>query len=114
MSKLVLGVLLFTFGQTLIWYQTNGQFVWTWAKEHPALMALIFCFPISYSFIWGTTFIVEDFDGILWPGRQMGFGIGTVSFAILTYIYLGEGITAKTAVSLVLAITLVSIQIFWK
>ena len=114
MSKLLLGILLFTFGQTLIWFQTNGQFVWKWAREHPAIMALIFCFPISYSFIYATKFIVEHFEGILWPGRLIGFGIGTISFAILTYVYLGEGITAKTAVSLILAIVLVSIQIFWK
>ena len=45
-------------------FQTNGQFVWKWAREHPALMALIFCFPISYSFIYGTKFIVEHFEGI--------------------------------------------------
>ena len=114
MSKLLLGILCFVFGQTLIWYQTNGQFVWKWAREHPAIMAALFCFPISYSFIYGTKYIVEHFDGILWPGRLIGFGIGTISFAILTYAYLGEGITAKTAVSLILAITLVSIQIFWK
>ena len=114
MSKLLLGIILFTVGQILIWYQTNGQFVWKWFAEHPAVIAAIFCFPISYSFIYATKFIVEHFDGILWPGRLIGFGIGTISFAILTYLYLGEGITAKTAVSLILAITLVSIQIFWK
>ena len=113
MSKLVLGILCFLFGQTLIWYQTNGQFVWKWAKDHPALMALIFCFPISYSFIYGTKFIVEHFE-VLWPGRLLGFGIGTICFAILTYAYMGEGITPKTGVCLILAMTLVLVQIFWK
>jgi hypothetical protein len=77
-------------------------------------MAAIFCFPISYTFILGTKYIVEHFDGTLWPGRLIGFGIGAICFGILTYIYMGEGITAKTAVSLILAITLVLVQIFWK
>jgi len=114
MSKLVLGILCFAFGQTLIWFQTNGQFVWKWAKDHPAWMAIIFSFPISYSFIHGTKYIVEHFDGALWPGRLLGFGIGAICFGIITYIYMGEGITPKTAVSLILAITLVMVQIFWK
>ena len=41
MSKLVAGILCFAFGQILIWYQTNGQFVWKWADEHPGWMAAI-------------------------------------------------------------------------
>ena len=77
-------------------------------------MAIIFSFPISYGFIWGTTYIVEHFNGELWPGRLIGFGIGAICFGIMTYWYMGEGITAKTAVSLILAITLVLVQIFWK
>jgi hypothetical protein len=37
-----------------------------------------------------------------------------MSFAILTSIYMNEGINAKTAVSLILATALVAIQILWK
>ena len=114
MGKLLAGVGLFLFGQILIWYQTNGQFISKWAKEHPLIMAVTFGVPISYSFILGTKYIVEHFDGQLWPGRLLGFGIGAICFAILTYIHVGEGITAKTAVSLSLAITLVMVQIFWR
>ena len=114
MNKLLIGILCFAFGQIIIWYQTNGQFLSKWAKEHPFLMACLFSIPISYSFILGTKYIVEHFDGQLWPGRIVGFGIGAISFAILTYIHMGEGITAKTAVCLVLATTLILIQIFWK
>ena len=113
MSNLVLGILYFAAGQIMIWYQTNGQFKWKWVAEHPITMSLIFGSIISYTFIMGTKHIVEHF-GVLWPGRLIGFGIGALSFGILTYIYMGEGITAKTAVSLVLALTLVLIQIFWK
>ena len=114
MNKLLLGVLFFAFGQTVIWYQTNGQFISKWVKEHPLLMAATLGIPISYSFIMGTKHIVEHFDGQLWPGRLLGFGIGAVIFGILTYIHMSEGITAKTAVSLILAIMLVLVQILWK
>ena len=112
--KLLFGILLFFFGQILIWYQTNGQFVWKWADEHPFAMAGIFAVPISYAFIIATKLVVGYFDGTLWPGRLIGFATGITSFTILTIIYLGEGINAKTMISLVLATALVCIQIFWK
>jgi hypothetical protein len=114
MNKLLLGMLCFAFGQIVIWYQTNGQFISKWAKEHPLILAATLGIPISYSFIMGTKYIVEHFDGQLWPGRLLGFGIGAIIFAILTYIHMSEGITAKTAVCLTLATTLVMVQIFWK
>lgn len=69
---------------------------------------------ISYILIYATRFIVEYFDGMLWPSRFIAFATGTFSFAILTYLFLGEGITLKTGISLVLASILILIQLFWK
>jgi len=114
MRDLIYGMLLFLAGQTLIWFQTNLQFINTWAKENTLAMASIFSIPISYMFIRATAFVVEHFDGLLWPGRLIGFSMGMVSFALLSYVFMGEGITAKTGVSLVLALTLVCVQVFWK
>ena len=114
MGKLLTAITLFTLGQILIWYQTNGQFINKWARDHPFFMALIFSLPISYMFIYATKYIVEYFDGVLWPGRFIGFATGMIAFAILTSIYMNEGITSKTAISLVLATALVAIQILWK
>ena len=54
MGKLAIGILLFLLGQALIWVQTNGQFVWTWAKENPFWMAAMFSMPISYMFIYAS------------------------------------------------------------
>ncbi len=114
MNKLLVGIGLFFFGQALIWFQTNGQFIWPWAKENPFWMALLFSMPISYGFIYATTYVVEAFDGSLWPGRFIGFGTGMMVFSILTYSFMGEGITSKTLISLILATALVAIQILWK
>ena len=113
MNNILAAIILFTIGQAMIWFQTNGQFVWPWAKENPMLMALI-GFPISYILIIATKYVVAGFDGLLWPGRLVGFGTGMIVMAILTYCYMGEGITTKTLISLVLATTLVFIQVFWK
>jgi hypothetical protein len=114
MRDLIYGMLLFLAGQTLIWFQTNLQFINTWAKENTLAMASIFSIPISYMFIKATAFVVEHFDGLLWPGRLIGFSMGMVSFAFLSYVFMGEGISAKTGVSLILALTLVCVQVFWK
>ena len=54
------------------------------------------------------------FDGILWPGRLLGFAMGMLTFAICANVFLGEGLNAKTITSLVLATVLTCIQIFWK
>ena len=71
-------------------------------------------FPISYILIIATKYIVAGFDGMLWPGRLIGFGSGMVVMAFCTYYMLGEGITTKTIASLLIATVLVGIQIFWK
>jgi len=114
MSKLVAAFCLFFLGQTMIWVQTNGQFVWPWFKRHPLAVSVLFGTTISYILIYGTKFIVEHYDGLLWPGRFIGFGTGIISFAFLTWWLLGEGITLKTIISLMLAFSLIGIQLFWK
>ena len=113
MNNLVLGITLFAATHIIIWFQVNGQFVWPWAKENPMLMAIL-GLPISYILIIATKYIVAGFDGLLWPGRLVGFGTGMIVMAILTWCILGEGISTKTLVSLALATTLVFIQVLWK
>ena len=113
MSNLLAGILLFFLMHIVIWIQVNGQFVWPRAKEHPITMALL-GLPISYVLIIATKYVVAGFDGLLWPGRLLGFGLGMIIMAILTWYILGEGISTKTLVSLTLAVTLVMLQVLWK
>jgi len=54
------------------------------------------------------------YDGQLWPGRFIGFTMGILSFALLTYIMMGEGLSTKTIISLILAVMIICVQIFWK
>ena len=111
--KLIQGTLLYFLGQTLVWYQINGQFLSEWIKQHPWVMSL-FGIPISFIYIYATQYCVEAFNGELWPQRLIGFAVGCVVFAILTFIHLNEAITLKTAVTLALATAIVVIQIVWK
>ena len=97
----------------IIWFQVNLQFIWPWAKENPWLMALI-GFPISYILIIATKYVVAGFDGLLWPGRLVGFGSGMIVMALFTWYFLGEGLNTKTLASLLIATGLVCMQVFWK
>ena len=112
--KLFYGFLLFLLGQGLIWIQTNGQFVWPWFKKNPWQVAIGMGSIISYILIKATQMVVEHFDGLLWPGRFIGFASGILIFTAMTYYFMNEGITAKTGVSLLLTLILISIQILWK
>ena len=110
--KLLYAILLYLTGQILIWFQTNGQFINDWAKDHPLAMAFFFSTPISYAFIHATRLSAEYYDGLLWPGRLVGFACGMFAFYTMTYAFLGEGLTPKTALTLLLAGTIMLIQIF--
>ena len=111
--ELLYTFLTFLIVQSAVWFQTNGQFVWTWFKDHPFIL-ILFGIPISLGYIWATKFAFTAFDGTLWPGRLIGFAMGIISFAMLTNYFMGEGISTKVIVSLILAVTLVLIQVFWK
>ena len=108
------GMLLFLLGQTLAWYQTNGQFISQWIKEHPILVAAIGGIPVGYSYILGTTYLVAAFDGAVWPSRLLGFGIGVIVFTIMSELMFKEPFTAKTGVCLFLGLLIVLIQILWR
>jgi len=107
------GAFLFLVGQILVWYQINGQFLSEWMKKNPIWVSFL-GIPISYVYIYATHHLVIAFDGQLWPQRLIGFAMGMLSFAFLTWFHLNEAITAKTAVTLALAAAIVLIQVFWK
>ena len=65
-------------------------------------------------FIIATKMAYQGFDGLLWPQRLVVFALGMVSFAFLTWWFMGEPLNTKTWVSLGLATCMVLIQVFWK
>lgn len=109
-----MGVLLFFIGQSLVWLQTNGQFVWPIIKKNPIIVSIIGGTVISYTFIQATKYVVDYYDGQLWPGRFIGFATGILAFSLLTYFIMDESINTKTLISLGLALALMCVQLFWK
>ena len=112
-TALILCILTFLLVQIITWFQLNGQFFIPWFKNNAFILCL-FGVPISWLYIEATRYGFIAFDELIWPARLIGFGLGILSFAVCANIYLGEGLTTKTIISLVLATILVCIQVFWK
>lgn len=112
-KSILTGILIFFIAQVLIWYQSNSQFFNEWARQHPFILSLLGV-PISYAYIIASRYVVSGFGGMLWPSRLIGFASGMILMSVLTYIHMGQGITPKTGITLMLAVMIVLIQILWK
>jgi len=101
---------IFLLNNILIWYQLNSQLVWEWAKGTKSmwLMSLL-GIPISLMFWWATKIGYQGF-GNLWAVRFMGFATSMMTFPLMTYLYLGEAITLKTSITILLAIIIMILQ----
>lgn len=113
MKNLIYALLLFLVGQSVIWFQINGQFVWPLFRKYEWVLVLS-GIPISLLYLSATRYGVEAFDGLLWPQRFLAFACGIFVFSIFAWLFKGEGFTIKTIVSLALSLTIVVIQVFWK
>tara|TARA_Y100000389_G_C17452400_1_gene515761 strand:+ start:2272 stop:2619 length:348 start_codon:yes stop_codon:yes gene_type:complete len=106
-------VLLFLLGHIFVWMQLNGPILWPTLKKYKFLLAIM-GIPITYIFMEATRLTIEGFEGLFWPGRFVAFVCGITIFTLFTYLFKGEAITLKTATSLLLAFSIIIIQLFWK
>ena len=113
-AQFLQGLGLMILGQILVWFQTNAQFIWPKAKEHTLLISLTGGVLISYIFITGVGKIASAYNGEVWASRIIPSATGTIVFAIMTWLLLSQGITAKTATCLILSYAIMFIQISWK
>jgi hypothetical protein len=113
LNHLFIGVGWFIIAHIAVFFQLNGQFKWDWFKNNEFWVAAAGLI-ISYFYIWGTKYTVSGFDGLLWPARFIGFGVGMIIYAFGVSYFFNEGITAKTYISLVLCLLLICIQVLWK
>jgi len=98
-------VLLFSFlGNVLAWLHMNAQFKWDWAKE--TWWIILGGVPISFLFYYSTRLSYEHF-GQYWAIRPLGFGMATITFGILTAVFLKEIPSLKIWISLLLALAII-------
>lgn len=114
-EKLLIGIGAFFIAHILTFYQLNGQFLKStdWFRNNVTLTAIAGVI-LSFFYIWGTKYTVQGMEGLLWPARFIGFGVGMIIYAVMINYHFNEGINNKTWVSLSLALTLICIQILWK
>jgi hypothetical protein len=113
MNKLFIGLGYGLIAQILTFLQLQGNIKWQWYQKYPmALLAM--SVPMAWLYIKSVEAFVEHFNGEIWPSRLIGFGEGIIVFASMSYFMFGEAITSKTLICLVLAVSILSIQIFWK
>ena len=110
---LLIGMAMFLIAHILTFFQLNGQFLYKSFQKHEWAVAAAGVI-LSFFYIWGTKYTVEAFNGLLWPGRFIGFGVGMVIYAVMVSYFFNEGINLKTLTSLILATGLVCVQVFWK
>ena len=106
-------ILLFLLGHMVVWMQLNGPILWPHIKKYRFLLALL-GIPITYVFMYATQNAISGFQGNFWPGRFVAFCCGITIFTLFTYIFKGEAVSLKTATSLLLAFSIILIQVFWK
>ena len=108
---IVISIIVCLLCQILVWYQLNSQLVWDWAKGTKSmwLMSLLGV-PISMLFWYATKWGYIGF-GNLWSVRFLGFATSMMTFPIMTYFYLGETITVKTFITIILAFIIMLLQL---
>jgi hypothetical protein len=113
LNNLLRGFVFGILGQVLSFLQMQGNIKYGWFDKYPIII-LLSAIPTTWLYINSVESFVNHFDGQLWPSRLIGFGIGIVVFVSLSMILFKEPITIKTFICLLLAASILSIQIFWK
>jgi len=113
MNKLFAFIGLYMLGGLLIWFQTNGQFLWSSFAKNPILLSIVFGTTISYIMINSIKYGYISLNGSLWSIQFVGFSLGIITNATLNFLMMDEGINLKTLLSIFLAFIIITIQ-FWK
>ena len=75
---------------------------------------VIMSMPATVGYILATRNLYTAMDNSLWSVRLIGFSMGVLTFTVLTYWYLKEGLNMKNTITLALSVVIVLLQVFWK
>ena len=111
MGKLPLIISAQIVASLLAYLQLQGHYIW---PDKPFFKTLWWVYltsiPIAPLFFYATKWSYEYF-GAFWNFRLAGFGIGTIVFGLMAWSIFGEVPTVKTIISLMLAMTIILIQV---
>ena len=108
---IVISIISFMLANILVWYQLNSQLVWKWAEGYKSMLWMsLLGIPISL-LLWLCTKWGYLGFGNLWAVRFIGFATSMFVFPIMTYWYLGEPMTLKVWVTILLALIIMILQL---
>jgi hypothetical protein len=110
---LLIGIVFGFLAQIATFFQLQGSLRYEWFKNNYWFVVLM-GIPISMLFMESVKQMVTAYGGQLWPSRLIGFSIGAIVFTWLSWLLFKEPLTMKTMVSLLFAIGILGVQIFWK
>ena len=113
MNRLLIGIFYGILGQIFSFMQLQGSIKYNWFQKYPIII-LLSALPSTWFYIKSVEHLVAWGDGQLWPSRLIGFGIGIIIFVLLSMILFKEPLTLKTLTFLLLAASILLVQIFWK
>lgn len=112
-KDVVIGIGLCTIGQLCSFMQLQASVKFGWDKKY-MLILLICSVPISWLYIKSVHFFIDGFDGMIWPSRLLGFGVGIIVFTTMSYFIFKEPLTLKNSLCLSLAAIILLIQLYMK
>ena len=107
-KNIIIVILMLTVAHVVIWFQINAQVISDWYKNHIVLLCLL-GIPISYIFFKATEMGYAA-TGSLWAVRFLAFGTSMITFPIITYLVVGEGITIRSGICILLAMIIMLLQ----
>lgn len=108
------GCLLFALGYVLSWFCLNAQFAFDSVSASSIAIPIILSIPTTLLFWYGSSYVFAATGGLLWTKRLVAFSIGYLVFPGMTWVFMNESpFTFKTILSMILAMLIVLIQIFW-
>ena len=111
MTKLWLAIIAQVLGSLIAFYQLQGHYVYPQYKFLKSMWwVYLTSIPIAPLFFYSTKWSFEHF-GAFWNMRLAGFGISKFVFGLLTWSLIGEIPTLKKIISLLLAISIILIQL---
>jgi len=113
LAPFLIAMVLMFLAQILTFYQIQGPLKINWFKNNYWLVVLM-GIPISMMYMKSIKYLVEAYNGLIWPGRIIGFGVGAFVFTIMAYYVFNETLNLKTIICLLLALAIILIQLFWK
>jgi len=113
MQNLVLGILYGILGQVGSFMQLQGGIRYNLYPKY-LWLSLIAAIPLSWLYLKSVQHFIKAFDGSVWESRLLGFGLGIITFTLMSSLLFKEPITPKTIISILLGFAIVAIQVLWR